>query len=90
MASLSGKCGASWRENFKFLSSRNHWFCKFDKELKIKYELNQKVTISVIGESGEVTGRAEYSHADTAYLVRYKSADGNAVESWWMESDLVE
>ena len=53
-----------------------------------KFELNQSVRISCSGESGKVTGRAEYSMADRSYYVRYKGADGRAVEGWWTESAL--
>lgn len=54
----------------------------------MKFELKQAVTISASGETGEVIGRAEYVHAEASYLVRYKCADGRAVESWWSESAL--
>lgn len=52
------------------------------------YELNQEVTLAVRGKKGTVIGRAEYSFSDPSYLVRYKCADGRAVESWWPESAL--
>lgn len=55
----------------------------------MKFELNQTVTIAASGESGEVIARAEYATDETRYLVRYKSADGRAVEAWWGESALV-
>lgn len=54
----------------------------------MKYELKQTVTIAASGEQGEVIGRAEYAHSEPSYLVRYKCADGRAVESWWSESAL--
>lgn len=54
----------------------------------MKYALNQNVTIAASGEQGEVVGRAEYSNSEASYLVRYKGADGRAVESWWNESAL--
>lgn len=53
-----------------------------------KFELNQNVTITASGESGEVIGRGEYTNADNQYLVRYCGADGRAVESWWAEDAL--
>lgn len=53
-----------------------------------KFELKQSVSIAASGESGEVIGRSEYSYAERSYLVRYKAADGRAVESWWTESAL--
>lgn len=55
---------------------------------KFKFELGSNVTISVSGESGEVIGRAEYQISENSYYVRYKSADGRAVETWWNESAL--
>ena len=54
----------------------------------LKFNLNQEVKITASGESGEVTGRAEWNHAEPSYNIRYKAADGRAVESWWTESAL--
>lgn len=54
----------------------------------MKYALKQTVTIAASGEQGEVIGRAEYTHCEPSYLVRYKCADGRAVESWWSETAL--
>jgi hypothetical protein len=54
----------------------------------MKYELKQQVTIAASGEQGEVIARAEYATAEPSYLLRYKCADGRAVESWWSESAL--
>jgi len=54
----------------------------------MKIELKQNVTIVESGEQGTVIGRAEYTTSDPCYLVRYKCADGRAVESWWTESAL--
>ena len=54
----------------------------------MKFELKQDVTIMASDEHGVVIGRAEYAYADPSYLVRYKCADGRAVESWWTESAL--
>ena len=53
-----------------------------------KFELLQNVTIKITGEVGEVIGRAEYSHCDDKYFVRYKAADGRAAEKWWDEAAL--
>lgn len=50
-----------------------------------KFELAEVVDISVSGETGAIIGRAEYAESDPSYLVRYKAADGRAVESWWSE-----
>ncbi|MCA8045517.1 hypothetical protein [Burkholderia arboris] len=55
---------------------------------KFQFELNANVTIAASGETGEVIGRAEYTASESSYLVRYRSADGRAVESWWGESAL--
>lgn len=55
----------------------------------MRFELKQYVTIAVSGEQGQVIGRAEFAHAEPSYLVRYKCADGRALEAWWNESALV-
>jgi len=54
-----------------------------------KYELDTNVMIFVSGEQGLVVGRAEYTTGGNMYLIRYKAADGRAVESWWAESALI-
>ena len=53
-----------------------------------KFNLGEKVTVDVSGETGEVLGRAEYTTAANNYYVRYRSADGRAVEAWWQEDAL--
>ena len=53
-----------------------------------KYALQQDVTITTSGESGTVIGRAEYTTAEPSYYIRYRCADGRAVEQWWSESAL--
>ena len=54
-----------------------------------KFALQQQVRITCSLEVGEVIGRAEYSTTPlTGYLVRYRSADGRAVEQWWTEDAL--
>ena len=53
-----------------------------------KYALGAHVAISESGEKGGVIGRANYSHATDSYLVRYRAADGRAVEGWWDEGAL--
>jgi hypothetical protein len=54
-----------------------------------KFALQQQVQISCSGEAGEVIGRAEYAtNPLTSYLVRYRCADGRAVEQWWSEDAL--
>lgn len=51
-----------------------------------QFALGAAVAITVSSEKGVVIGRAEYINAENSYLVRYKAADGRAVESWWNES----
>lgn len=53
-----------------------------------KFELGQRVKIDESGEECSVIGRAEYTTAVNNYFVRYKSADGRAVEAWWTEDAL--
>lgn len=55
---------------------------------KFKFELGQDVTITASGEKGIVIGRAEYLHCENTNYIRYKAADGRAVESWWTDSAL--
>lgn len=50
---------------------------------EFKFELNEQVVIEASGETGYIIGRAEYSESMPAYLIRYKAADGRAVEAWW-------
>lgn len=51
-------------------------------------ELKQIAKISESGETGTIIGRAEYVAGENYYELRYKAADGRAVESWWPESAL--
>ena len=53
-----------------------------------QFKLGAKVVIAVSGEPGLVIGRAEYTATENNYYLRYKAADGRAVESWWGESAL--
>jgi hypothetical protein len=51
-----------------------------------KFDLRQIVKLTESGETGTVIGRAEYSTTPMkSYLLRYKSAEGSAVEQWWTE-----
>ena len=52
------------------------------------FKLNQSVRIAVSGETGVVIGVATYTNAEPSMLVRYRCADGRAVESWWTQSAL--
>lgn len=54
-----------------------------------KFELDQKVALSLSGESGIVVGRAEYLRHERQYFVRYKTANGEQVERWHDESAIV-
>jgi len=55
---------------------------------RFKFELGAHVEITVSGEQGVVIGRAEYQESANSYYLRYKTADGRAIESWWTESAL--
>lgn len=51
------------------------------------FDLGDSVFILASSEKGEVIGRAEYNNgAPNNYFLRYKSADGRAVEAWWEEN----
>lgn len=52
------------------------------------FNLNETVAIAVSGEQGAVIGRAEYTNSSPSYLIRYKTADGRAIESWWPQDAL--
>lgn len=54
---------------------------------QFKFNLNQEVLL-FSGEAGEVIGRAEYTNSANQYRVRYRAADGRAVEAWWDEEAL--
>lgn len=52
------------------------------------FDLNQQVKISTSGEIGVIIGRAEYITQIPQYWVRYKCADGRAIECWWAQDAL--
>jgi hypothetical protein len=56
--------------------------------MPFKFPLSAEVRIATSDEAGEIIGRAEYTTSEPSYLLRYKSTDGRAVESWWGESAL--
>ena len=56
--------------------------------MKFKFEMGNVVVITASSETGNVIGRAEYETGALHYLVRYKAADGKAVEAWWVEQAL--
>lgn len=55
-----------------------------------RFGLGQHVLISESGESGVVIGCAMYSYCANSYFIRYKAADGRAVEQWWSQDALQE
>ena len=57
---------------------------------EFRFNLNQPAEIIASGEKGTVIGRAEYTHGEDQYQIRYCAADGRAVESWWADSALVD
>jgi hypothetical protein len=54
-----------------------------------EFNLGASVSIIVSGEFGQVIARAEYLDGENQFLVRYRAADGRAVEAWWNGSALV-
>jgi len=58
--------------------------------MRNKYNLGQKVKISVSGEIGTVNGIAFYKKNENEpnYLIRYKNNQGVAVENWWDQDAL--
>ncbi len=52
------------------------------------FELGQHVKIVTSGEEGFVIGIAKYLESNPMALIRYRAADGRAVESWWHFSAL--
>lgn len=58
--------------------------------VEFDYNIHDVVMISVSGEVGEIIGRAEREYDLHEYLVRYKDANGCAVERWWNENAIEE
>lgn len=52
------------------------------------YAMAERLTLRDSNERGVVIGRAEYATGEDQYLLRYRAADGRAVEAWWGESAL--
>jgi hypothetical protein len=52
------------------------------------FGLWQEVRMALSEEKGIVIGRAEYTHGENTYLVRYAAGDGCQRESWFGESAL--
>lgn len=55
---------------------------------KYKFDLEENVQLVMSGEKGFVIGRAEYLETVNNYLVRYVTADGSQIESWFCEGAL--
>ncbi|VDC28249.1 hypothetical protein [Pseudogemmobacter humi] len=47
------------------------------------FTLGEHVSITCSGETGQVIGHAIYLTSSTQCLVRYRAANGRAVEKWW-------
>lgn len=52
------------------------------------FKLEDKVKLSESNEGGKIIGRAQYTYAIPAYLVRYVGGDGRQVENWISEDAL--
>ncbi len=52
------------------------------------YGLNERVVL-LSGEEGFVIGRAEHAEAMDSYFLRYVTAEGSLVESWWSENAIL-
>lgn len=53
-----------------------------------EHALGAKVKIAASDEAGVVIARAQYAIGEDVYLIRYRAADGRAVEAWWGASAL--
>ncbi len=56
--------------------------------MAFSFELGERVVIVPSAEGGKIVGRAEYTNSANSYLIRYRAADGRAVEQWWPEDAL--
>jgi hypothetical protein len=82
-------CGPPWYGHHGHQRSaccNNHRGTSMEKTFE--FELNQEVSLRCSGEQGSVIGRAEYTECEPSYFVRYKAADGRAVQAWWSGSAL--
>ena len=52
------------------------------------FSLGQRLAIICSSETGECIARAEYLKTEPSYLLRYRAADGQAVEAWWPQTAL--
>ncbi|SON54331.1 hypothetical protein HDIA_0790 [Hartmannibacter diazotrophicus] len=53
-----------------------------------KFEMNQRVALSMSGEYGVVIGRAEYLDLAPQYYIRYVDGTDRQVQDWIPESAL--
>lgn len=58
------------------------------QQTNFKFNLNQRVRISISGEEGAVRARGDGVDRANQYFVSYKNALGVAVETWWNEDHL--
>lgn len=61
---------------------------KEENSMDEKLRLGKTATITCSGEQGRIIGIATYEDDETRAFLRYKAADGRAVEAWWPESAL--
>lgn len=54
-----------------------------------KFNLNQKVAISISGEQGLVRARSDSANGYNQYQIAYCNAQGAATEAWWAEDQLI-
>lgn len=47
------------------------------------FPLGAHARVICSGETGQIIGRAEYTGSGPQVLLRYRAADGRAVETWW-------
>jgi len=53
-----------------------------------KFQIGDTVVVEASGEAGKVIGQAHYELCEDSFYIRYKAAEGRAVERWWHESAL--
>lgn len=53
-----------------------------------KFNLRQRVTITISQDTGEVRARSDSTRGERQYLLAYRNAQGAATEAWWSEDQL--
>lgn len=53
-----------------------------------KFNLKDKVTITVSQETGHIRARSDNTSGENQYRVAYCNAQGVATEAWWCEDQL--